>query len=273
MWGGRSATDTLWRRHHLGPGDLVQRLSPAIGKTDSTAAFSETAANSCRGSGGTQKSSSSGGLYDTSSSSARFSSTSTLPSTSSTENYADDSVHAHPKPLPALPKPPIPAAQPGFVRAAGRTYSFGGKPAQPAQAVRVGQDVQAPKEMLSTPQANVSYADIPDIPHVTRPRAMTDTSGSTATPPKLLDTELDFGHREDPDDFGNMFEGFESERNTFSRSLENVDVPESVGVSLGNPVKSADVMLAEPTRENKLRAGSESVLDQPIPLHAFAATR
>ena len=82
--------------------------------------------------------------------------------------------------------------------------------------------------MFSTPQHRVSSADVSEIPHISRQRAMTETSGSTATPPKLLDTDLDFGQSDDPDDFGNMFEGFGDEQRTFSRSPDILDVPEHV---------------------------------------------
>ena len=49
-----------------------------------------------------------------------------------------------------------------------------------------------------------------DNANFNRPRAMTESSyasGSTATPPKLLDAGLDFG-QSDLDSFGSMFESF-----------------------------------------------------------------
>lgn len=59
---------------------------------------------------------------------------------------------------------------------------------------------------------------------VTRERAMTEssyTSGSTATPPKLLDTDLDLG-QSDLDGLGTMFESFGKRR---SQILSGQDVP------------------------------------------------
>ncbi|MCJ1282059.1 hypothetical protein MMC26_001382 [Xylographa opegraphella] len=227
----------------LSDGHFVEKISAVKGRP------SPTPTSSNRGSGGTQKSSSSGGLYDASSSSARFSSSSTLPSTSSVENHTDDSVHAHPKPLPALPIPPIPAAHPGFFRQAGRTFSLGKKatqtahPAPVAQAAQATQDFPKQEEMFSTPQHRIASADVSEIPHLSRQRAMTETSGSTATPPKLLDTDLDFGHLDDPDDFGNMFEGFESNRRRFSRSPENLDLPKHTQNGRPNPVLAANPYL------------------------------
>jgi len=182
----------------------------------------------CSGSGGTQNSSSSGGLYDTSSSSARFSSSSTLPSSSSIENYTDDSVHAHPKPSKPLPNLPLPVAKSGFFqRASERTFSVGRKAAQTEPAVEAVQVPHIPRNAVSIPQPNAFYNNLPDLGRITRPRAMTETSGSTATPPKLLDTELDFGGSSDVD-FGNMFEGFDSDRKRISRSPENLSPAEAV---------------------------------------------
>lgn len=62
---------------------------------------------------------------------------------------------------------------------------------------------------------------------------MTETSASTATPPKLLDTDLDFGHSDDADGFGSMFDRFGVDRSSISRSPDNLDVPDNVsGVDL-----------------------------------------
>ena len=57
---------------------------------------------------------------------------------------------------------------------------------------------------------------------------MTETSGSTATPPKLLDTEFGFGHSGEFDDFGNMFEGINSGSGQISRCSGNLNAIESV---------------------------------------------
>jgi hypothetical protein len=58
----------------------------------------------------------------------------------------------------------------------------------------------------------------------TRERAMTEssyTSGSTATPPKLLDTDLDLG-QSDLDGLGSMFESFGKRR---SQILSGPEMP------------------------------------------------
>ncbi|KAL3477846.1 hypothetical protein BJX99DRAFT_257017 [Aspergillus californicus] len=78
----------------------------------------------------------------------------------------------------------IPAVPPlaGALRAAGRTFSFGGRFSKSSSA-------QNPPRQST--------------PDTTRSRATTNSTTSTATPPKLLDTELQIGRMDD--DFGNMF--------------------------------------------------------------------
>lgn len=60
---------------------------------------------------------------------------------------------------------------------------------------------------------------------MTRERALTEssyTSGSTATPPKLLDTDLDLGQT-DLDELGSMFESFGKRRSQLMAGQEGVD--------------------------------------------------
>ena len=61
---------------------------------------------------------------------------------------------------------------------------------------------------------------------MTRERALTEssyTSGSTATPPKLLDTDLDLG-KSDLDELGTMFESFGKRRSQVLAGQEVVDI-------------------------------------------------
>ncbi|EEP82930.1 predicted protein [Uncinocarpus reesii 1704] len=106
------------------------------------------------GSGGTNNSSSTGRLYD-SSSSAKFSSSSTLPSDNSTHDIT----------VPPIPESSFASA----LRAAGRTFSFGTKPPK----------IVPPNQ--TTPRQSHSMA---------RERAMTASTTSTATPPRLLESDL-----------------------------------------------------------------------------------
>jgi len=164
-----------------------------------------------RGSGGTHHSSSTGVVYDTSSSSARFSSTSTLPS--STDATPDEPQPARSKALPDIPPPAMPDSQPAFsVRAAGRAFSFGRKALQASGAG-------------STSKSGTTQMEPRSSTATTRERGMTESSfasASTATPPKLLDADLNLDGS-DLDGFGNMFESFE--RRSRALPASSVDQP------------------------------------------------
>ncbi|KAK2750094.1 hypothetical protein FQN57_004586 [Myotisia sp. PD_48] len=135
-------------------------------------------------SGATTKSGSTGKLYD-SSSSAKFSSSSTLPSST------DTSAHE-------IPVPPIPESPFSFsIRASGRTFSFGSKA---SKATARG----------STPTR------LSESSH--RERAMTSSTTSTATPPKL--TESDF-NLEGSGDLGNIFENFDRRKSQLMDSTSS----------------------------------------------------
>ncbi|KAL2855039.1 hypothetical protein BJX68DRAFT_20523 [Aspergillus pseudodeflectus] len=87
-----------------------------------------------------------------------------------------DSHSPHSRNLHDIPAPPFSSA----LRAAGRTFSFGGR-------------------FAKTP----AHAPRPSSPDTTRSRATTNSTTSTATPPKLLESEFQIGRM---DDFGNMFD-------------------------------------------------------------------
>lgn len=151
-----------------------------------------------RGSGGTHNSASSAGQNDNSSSEARFSSTSTLPS--SADIPLDDGPSPNAKNASNLPAPPLPMSNPLSFRAAGRAFSFGRKRVESPTV-----DVPGPGPLLSTDNARSEGYE-----SFSRPRAMTEssyTSGSTATPPKLLGAGLDLD-QSSLSEFGTMFESF-----------------------------------------------------------------
>ncbi|KAK2799345.1 hypothetical protein FQN49_008952, partial [Arthroderma sp. PD_2] len=120
--------------------------------------------------------------YDNSSaSSARYSSSSTLPSST------DHSPHD------AIPVPPIPESPFSFsIRASGRTFSFGSKASK-----------------TSTPRKSES---------ANRERALTNSTTSTATPPKLMETDLSL---EGSGEMGNIFDGVGVDKRR-SRVLDNI---------------------------------------------------
>lgn len=141
----------------------------------------------CRGSGGTENSLSTT-HYDSGASSTRLS-TSTNPS--SVDTRSDRNVQA---PFKDIPVPPPPSARPGFLRNSARTFSIG-----------VG--IKSSKENhhqspTGTPAPAIHPANIQD----SRGRAMTASSASTATPPKLFDSDLALDSSK-LDSFENMFEG------------------------------------------------------------------
>ncbi|PYH96992.1 hypothetical protein BO71DRAFT_469452 [Aspergillus ellipticus CBS 707.79] len=107
----------------------------------------------------------------------------------------------HTRNLYDIPIPPLS----GAIRAAGRTFSFGGR---------------FSKAPAPTPPPQ------PSTPGPSRNRAMTTSTSSTATPPKLPDTEIQIGKMED--DFQNMFGDFENRHNMQKESTSR-DQPGSSG--------------------------------------------
>ncbi|KAL9014953.1 MAG: hypothetical protein Q9173_000407 [Seirophora scorigena] len=175
------------------------------------------------GSGGTNNSSSSGG-HDNSSSSPRYSSSSTLPS--SADIPLDDRPLPDPYDNVKVPAPLIPATYPRSLRAGGKSFSFGRKKAQsPSSASPITQPPQA-------------YGQSQELGARRRERALTESSyasGSTATPPKFLDTGLDLGSS-DLDSFGHMFENFGKRPSTSGMDPAGLGVtktasPVSIGTS------------------------------------------
>ncbi|PGG99090.1 hypothetical protein GX51_06430 [Blastomyces parvus] len=126
------------------------------------------------GSRGTNNSASTGPLYDSSASSAKFSSSSTLPSSTDI-------------PIQDVPVPPVHDSSFFSLRSAGRTFSFGTKSSSSKSQQRP--EVTTPRSRGTT---------------TARERAATASTTSTATPPRLPDTNLDMG---DSLSFGNMFDG------------------------------------------------------------------
>ncbi|KAL2821030.1 hypothetical protein BJX63DRAFT_427712 [Aspergillus granulosus] len=100
------------------------------------------------------------------------------------------------------PAPPFSSA----LRAAGRTFSFGGRFA---------------KTPASAPQ--------PSSPETTRSRATTNSTASTATPPKLLETEFQIGRMDD--DFGTMFDNIGRQDKSESTAQKPAPPPHKTGIN------------------------------------------
>ncbi len=173
------------------------------------------------GSGGTNNSSSSGGQNDNSSASARFSSSSTLPS--STDAPLDDKPLPNPRGSHDIPIPPVPESHQTW-RNKGRAFSFGRRKTESAST-------PAP-----VPQPDIVPASSQEYHHVGRERALTESSyasGSTATPPKLIGGDLDFGES-DLDGFGSMFESIGKRKSQLLESKGSIGLPNTA-----SPVSSS----------------------------------
>ncbi|KAL2827299.1 hypothetical protein BJY01DRAFT_139459 [Aspergillus pseudoustus] len=113
-----------------------------------------------------------------------------------------DSQSPHSRNLHDIPAPPFSSA----LRAAGRTFSFGGRFAKtPTQAPRASS------------------------PDTTRSRATTNSTTSTATPPKLLETEFQIGRMDD--DFGTMFDNIGKPDKSASTAQKPIPPPHKTGIN------------------------------------------
>ncbi|CEO58620.1 hypothetical protein PMG11_03330 [Penicillium brasilianum] len=118
-------------------------------------------------------------------------SSSTLPS--STEVPPPDEASSPHSRIHDIPAPP-PLA--GALRAAGRTFSFGGR-----------------FNKNSTPPAPPRHA----TPDVQKARAYSGSTDDTATPPRLPDSQLNFDLASGEDDFGKMFDHLGKRQSAFLR--------------------------------------------------------
>lgn len=136
----------------------------------------------------------------------------------------DDRPPPVPKDYCHRPIPPIPEPSQFSFRSSARTFSFGRKKPQPPLPT------SSPTSRSALPQGRSQTYN-----GGTRERALTESShasGSTATPPKLLDTDLDLG-QSDLDDLGTMFESFGKRRSQLLTGQEGVNTdPTASPVSL-----------------------------------------
>lgn len=146
------------------------------------------------GSGGTANSLSTA-QNDSAASSARLSSSSTNPSSVET-NSARNVKPPGQRSYDDIPAPPPAASRSGFLKNAGRTFSF-------------GINRNSSREINDLPPIPPIPSDKSRRSTVTnsRDRAMTASSVTTATAPRLDDSS--FSIKESDDDFGNMFAGIQ----------------------------------------------------------------
>lgn len=136
-----------------------------------------------RGSGGTERSQSTA-PYDSAASSARLSTSSTNPS--SIDARSDkNGQNTGGRPHNDLHLPHQGSGKPGFFRSPPRTFSF--------DVVKNG------REPPAFPDSGLPRLE------KTRNRTVTESTASTATPPKLFDSDLALENSE-LDGFGNMFD-------------------------------------------------------------------
>ncbi|KAJ6145284.1 hypothetical protein N7470_009179 [Penicillium chermesinum] len=148
----------------------------------------------------------SGATYE-SSTSTRLSSSSTQPSSTEVPPPDDRSPHARVHDI------PVPPPLSGALRAAGRTFSFGGRF----------------KSNNSIPPAPPRHAT-PD--QTSRQRTVSGGTDDTATPPKLMDS--DFNLAAGGDDFGKMF--------------DHLDKPDNVVLRDRSPQRTSQFSSSPPTQ-------------------------
>ncbi len=155
----------------------------------------------------TDKSVSSRTPYDSAASSARLSSSSTIPS--STDAQSDvGGTSKTPRPFQDIPVPPKTAPRPPFLQSSDRAFSFESRASDKTPA-----PCQAPP---------VPYHHATSMADGSRERAFSASTTSTATPPKLLDSDIALGDS-DGDGFSNMFDNI-GERTSRFMSVGNEKV-------------------------------------------------
>ncbi|RMZ80693.1 hypothetical protein DV738_g2685, partial [Chaetothyriales sp. CBS 135597] len=184
-----------------GPDDLFSHTRPDAGdRYDShTPSRQAAAADENRNSARTETSNTPSQHPSGASSSRR--STSTNPSSidSHSDRYGQQQQQVK-----AVPAPPPPSARPGFLRNSTHTFSL-------------------TKSLRSTKVADAApVRALPPTTDNTRSRALTASSASTATPPKLFDSEVGLDNV-GLDGFGNMFDGIGTHMNRDQRSPSEND--------------------------------------------------
>ena len=151
-------------------------------------------ANKLSGSGGTENSASTA-HYDSASVSTRVSNVSTNPSSTSIRSVQEPTNLVE-RPYSDIPVPPTPKQRNGFLRAT-RGFSFGNKSQHDLDTT--------PAPTMRQPTSTNTEQTTPSLPDFGRDRSVTASSASTATPPRLFDSDLTLDSSE-LDGFSNMFD-------------------------------------------------------------------
>ncbi|KAM0564016.1 hypothetical protein ACHAPJ_000224 [Fusarium lateritium] len=145
--------------------------------------------------------------------SSRHSNASTAPSSTNLEGQ-DDPKHFQKKNLHDIaPRPAVKSSGSGFLNRAGRTFSFGVQKKHNASSPKIGND------------------EIPPVPAIQqdaysgRSRGLTESTTSTATPPKL---EMENGNMDMGGDFGSMFSTFDKRASVVTMRADGSAAPRSL---------------------------------------------
>ncbi|KAJ4272181.1 hypothetical protein NW762_000892 [Fusarium torreyae] len=145
--------------------------------------------------------------------SSRHSNASTAPSSTNLEGQ-DDPKHFQKKNLHDIaPRPAVKSSGSGFLNRAGRTFSFGVQKKHNASSPKIGND------------------EIPPVPAIQqdtysgRSRGLTESTTSTATPPKL---EMENGNMDMGGDFGSMFSSFDKRASVVTMRADGSAAPRSL---------------------------------------------
>lgn len=184
------------KRLSEGDDDLFSLRKPETANRYAQRSISSPAlANKPSGSGGTDNTVSTA-PYDSASVSTSMSYASTNPSSTSIRSI-QKSMNSAERPYDDIPVPPTPKQRSGFLRGSGRTFSFGNKSQHDI--------IHTPAPPLPPPHTNFNERSLPALPDHGRDRSVTASSASTATPPKLFDSDLTLDSSE-LDGFSSMFD-------------------------------------------------------------------
>ncbi|KAK5076045.1 hypothetical protein LTR64_008511 [Lithohypha guttulata] len=196
-----------------------------------------------RGSGATSNSLSTA-PYDSAASSTRYSNSSTNPSSVDSGSGRNIKAAAGQPVYDDIPVPPPHIAKSGFLKNAGRTFSFG----ITKHNSRESNDLPSP--LPSDRHRRPALAE-------TRERAMTTSSVTTATAPRLDDAT--FSTKDGDDDFGNMFANLDSRSSRDVGCMDSSPPKEELSINQTNQFQHTVI-----TRPSPLKSAQRSAPPEPV---------